>query len=126
VEEILPERSIAVSCETIRCWANRFGPDYAGRLRRKAPSPNDVRLDEVIVTISGRRHWLWRALDQGGYVLDEIVQTRRNTNPAKRLLIRPMTKQGCLPKRIVMDRLVPTARHDIKSYPRSSIDRTKA
>ena len=52
-----------------------------------------------------RRHWLWRAVDQNGYVLDEIVQSRRNTKAAKRLLIRLMKKQGCLPKRIVTDKL---------------------
>ena len=106
VEEMLLERGIVVSYETIRCWARKFGPDYARRLRRKAPSPDDVwHLDEVVVTIGGRKHWLWRAVDQDGYVLDEIVQTRRNTKAAKRLLTRLMKKQGCLPKRIVTDKL---------------------
>jgi putative transposase len=57
------------------------------------------------VTIGGRKHWLWRAVDQDGYVLDEIVQSRRNTKAAKRLLVRLMKKQGCLPKRIVTDKL---------------------
>lgn len=106
VEEMLLERGIVVSYETIRCWAKKFGPEYAGRLRRKPASPNDVwHLDEVVVTIGGKRHWLWRAVDQHGYVLDEIAQTRRNTKAAKRLLIRLMKKQGCLPKRIVTDKL---------------------
>lgn len=105
VEEMLLERGVVVSYETIRCWAKKFAPDYAGRLRRKAPNPTDVwHLDEVVVTIGGRKHWLWRAVDQDGYVLDEIVQARRNTKAAKRLLIRLM-KQGCLPKRIVTDKL---------------------
>jgi putative transposase len=62
-------------------------------------------LDEVIVTIGGRKYWLWRAVDQDGYVLDEIVQTCRNTKAARRLLSRLMTNQGCLPKRIVTDKL---------------------
>jgi putative transposase len=62
-------------------------------------------LDEVVVTIGGRKHWLWRAVDQDGYVLDEIVKTRRNTKAARLLLIRLMKKQGCLPKRIVTDKL---------------------
>jgi transposase-like protein len=67
VEEMLLERGIVVSYETIRCWAKKFGPDYTCRLRRKAPSPNDVwHLDEVVVTISGRRHWLWRAVQDEG------------------------------------------------------------
>ncbi|MBB6487092.1 transposase-like protein [Rhizobium lusitanum] len=58
------ERSIAVSHEAIRCWAKKFGPNYAGRLRRKAPGPNDVwYLDEVVVTLGERKHWLWRAVD---------------------------------------------------------------
>jgi putative transposase len=106
VEEMLLERVIVVSYETVRCWAKKFGRDYAGRLRRKPPRASDVwHLDEVVVTIGGRKHWLWRAVDQDGYVLDEIVQSRRNTKAAKRLLIRLMKKQGCLPKRIVTDKL---------------------
>ncbi|WP_234851536.1 IS6 family transposase, partial [Sinorhizobium meliloti] len=85
VEEMLLERGIVVSYETIRCWAKKFGRDYAGLLRRKAPSPNDVwHLDEVVITIGGKRHWLWRAVDRDGYVLDEIVQARRNTKAARR------------------------------------------
>ena len=106
VEEMLLERGIVVSYETIRCWAKKFGSEYAGRMRRKAPSPIDVwHLDEVVVTISGRKHWLWRAVDQDGYVLDEIVQARRNTRAAKGLLIRLMKRQGRLPKLIVTDKL---------------------
>jgi len=106
VEEMLLERGIVVPYETIRCWAKKFGPAYAARLRRKAPSPSDVwHLDEVVVTIGGRKHWLWRAVDQDGYVLDEIVQAHRNTKAAKPVLVRLMKKQGCLPKRIVTDKL---------------------
>ncbi|MGM4986132.1 IS6 family transposase [Rhizobium sp. 11_C7_N12_5] len=106
VEEMLLERGIVVSYETIRCWAKKFGPIYAGRLRRKVPSASDIwYLDEVVVTIGGKKHWLWRAVDQDGYVLDEIVQARRNTKAARRLLIRLMKRQGCLPKRIVTDKL---------------------
>jgi putative transposase len=106
VEEMLLERGIVVSYETVRCWAKKFGPEYAARLRWKSPSPGDVwHLDEGVVTISGRKHWLWRAVDQDGYVLDEIIQIRRNTKAAKRLLRRLMKKQGCLPKRIVTDKL---------------------
>jgi putative transposase len=62
-------------------------------------------LDEVVITIAGRKHWLWRAVDQDGYVLDEIVQNRRNTKAAKRLLTRLLKKQGIAPKRIVTDKL---------------------
>ena len=86
VEEMLLERGIVVSYETIRRWGKKFGPDYARRLRRKQPSRDDIwHLDEVVITIAGRIHWLWRAVDQDGYVLDEIVQNRRNTKAAKRL-----------------------------------------
>ena len=106
VEEMLLERGIVVSYETIRCWAKKFGPHYACRLQRKSPKPSDVwHLDEGVVTIGGKKHWLWRAVDQDGYVLDDIVQSRRNTKAAKRLLVRLVKQQGCLPKRIVTDKL---------------------
>lgn len=106
VEEMLLERGIIVSYETIRRWALKFGPQYARRLRRKPPSPNDVwHLDEVVISIAGKKHWLWRAVDQDGYVLDEIVQSRRNTKAAKRLLTRLMKKQGMVPKRMITDKL---------------------
>jgi putative transposase len=106
VEEMLLERSIVVSYETIRRWGKKFGPEYARRLRRKPPSHNDIwHLDEVVISISGKKHWLWRAVDQDGYVLDEIVQSRRNTKAAKRLLTRLLKRQGAAPKRIITDKL---------------------
>jgi putative transposase len=106
VEEMLLERGIVVSYETIRRWGRKFGPQYARRLRRKRPSRNDVwHLDEVVVMIAGKKHWLWRAVDQDGYVLDEIIQRRRDTNAAKRLLVRLLKKQGCAPKRMITDKL---------------------
>ena len=99
VEEMLLERGIVVSYETIRRWGKKFGPDYARRLRRKPPRPNDIwHLDEVVICSAGKKHWLWRAVDQDGYVLDEIVQSRRNTKAAKRLLTRLMKKQGMAPR----------------------------
>jgi putative transposase len=107
VEEMLLERGIAVSYETIRRWGRKFGPEYARRLRRKPPRPTDIwHLDEVVISIAGKKHWLWRAVDQDGYVLDEIVQSRRNTKAARRLLTRLMKKQGMAPKRIVTDKLL--------------------
>ena len=106
VEKMLLERGIVVSYETIRRWGKKFGPEYAQRLRHKQPSSGDVwHLDEVIVSIAGQKHWLWRAVDQHGYVLDEIVPNRRNTKAAKRLLTRLMKKQGVAPKRIITDKL---------------------
>jgi putative transposase len=106
VEEMLLERGIVVSYETIRRWAIKFGADYAHRLKRKTPSRFDIwHLDEVVITINGEQRWLWRAVDQDGYVLDEIVQARRDTKAAKRLLTRLLKKQGCPPKRIITDKL---------------------
>ena len=89
VEEMLQERGIVVSYETVRRWAMKFGRDYARSLKRKRASRRDIwHLDAVVVTIGGKQHWLWRAVDQDGYILDEIVQTRRDTEAAKRLLTR--------------------------------------
>src|SRR5919107_166791 len=106
VEEMLLERGILVSYETVRRWALKFGPAYARRLKRKPPSRRDIwHLDEVVVTISGQKHWLWRAVDQDGYVLNEIVQSRRDTKAAKRLLRRLLKKQGCPPRRMITDKL---------------------
>lgn len=97
---MLPERGIVVSYETIRRWGRKIGPAYAKQLRWKRPSRQDVwHLDEVVISIAGRKHWLWRAVDQDGYVLDEIVQSRRDTKAAKRLLIRLLKKAGMPPKR---------------------------
>ena len=106
VEEMLLERGIAVSYETIRRWGRKHGPDYVRRIRRKPPSSSDIwHLDEVAVHINGKRCWLWRAVDQDGCVLDEIVQNRRNTKAARRLLMRLLKKQGMLPKRMITDKL---------------------
>lgn len=106
VEGMLLERGIIVSYETIRRWGRKFGPAYAKQLRRKKPSHRDIwYLDEVVVSIGGKKHWLWRAVDQDGYVLDEIVQARRNTKAAKRLLVRLIKKQGIRPKRIIIGKL---------------------
>ncbi|WP_114948419.1 IS6 family transposase [Microvirga calopogonii] len=106
VEEMLLERGIVVSYETVRRWALKFGPTYARHLQRKTPSRRDIwHLDEVVITISGRKHWLWRAVDQDGYVLDEVIQTRRDTKAAKRLLRRLLRKQGGPPRRMITDKL---------------------
>ncbi len=106
VEEMLLERGILVSYESVRRWALKFGHAYTRRLRRKKPSRRDIwHLDEVVITISGQKHWLWRAVDQDGYILDEIVQTRRDTKAAKRLLKRLLKKQGRPPKRLITDKL---------------------
>ncbi|SFD27720.1 IS6 family transposase [Tropicimonas isoalkanivorans] len=105
VEEMLLERGIDVSYETIRRWVRKFGPQIARNLRRRQRRPGDIwHLDEVVVVISGRKFWLWRAVDQDGTVLEEILQSRRNKRAAKRLL-RSLIKRFGLPKRIVTDKL---------------------
>ena len=84
----------------------KFGPAYAKQLRRRRPSLRDIwHLDEVVISIPGRKHWLWRAVDQDGYVLDEIVQSRRDTIAVRRLLCRLLKKQGLPSKRIITDKL---------------------
>ena len=78
-------RGVVVSYETIRSWCAKFGPDYAAQLRRRRPRPGDKwHLDEVFVKIHGTTHYLWRAVDQHGTVLDILVQNRRNTKATKR------------------------------------------
>jgi putative transposase len=100
------ERGIVVSYETIRRWGRNFGPAYAKQLGRRRPSRQDVwHLDDVVISIAGRKHWLWRAVDQDGYVPDEIVQSRRDTKAAKPLLISLLKKAGMPPKRIITDKL---------------------
>ena len=74
VEELLAERGITVSYETVRQWCQKFGPTFANRLRRRRPRPGDKwHRDEMVLKINGQRHWLWRAVDQDGIVLDILV-----------------------------------------------------
>ena len=87
VEEMLAARSIEVSLETVRQWALKFGQSFANQIRRRLPAAGDKwHLDEVVISIAGRKHWLWRAVDQHGVVLDILVQSRCNAMAAKRLL----------------------------------------
>jgi putative transposase len=106
VEEMFLQRGVDVSYETIRRWVTKFGPPIARGLRRRQPRPGDIwHLDEVVVKINGRKYWLWRAVDQDGLVLDEVLQSKRNTQAAKRLLRRLMKQHGLAPKRIITDKL---------------------
>jgi len=106
VEELMLERGVDVSYETIRRWTVKFGPLIAHVLRRRQPRPGDVcHLDEVVVKIAGRSYWLWRAVDQHGVVLEEILQSRRDKRAAKRLLVKLMKRWGFVPKRIITDKL---------------------
>ena len=106
VEELLIERGVDVSYETIRRWVDKFGTTYAKRIRSRSESPSPVwHLDEVYTKINGKMVYLWRAVDDEGTVLDIVVQKRRNTKAAMRLLRKLLRNQGIKPNRIVTDRL---------------------
>lgn len=105
VEDLLAERGVIVSREAIRLWVNRFGQHFAQCVRRDRPRPNDKwHLDEVVITIRGKKHWLWRAIDADGDVLDILVQTRRNAKTAKRFFRRLIAQFG-EPRVVITDKL---------------------
>lgn len=105
VEDLLAERSIIVSREAIRLWVNRFGQHFAHCVRRDRPRPNDKwHLDEVVITIRGKKHWLWRAIDADGDVLDILVQTRRSAKAATRFFRRLIAQFG-EPRVVITDKL---------------------
>ncbi|WP_321959026.1 IS6 family transposase [Burkholderia cenocepacia] len=105
VEEMLGARGIELTYETVRRWATKFGLAIAKRIRSTAPGRGDKwHLDEAVVTINGTKHWLWRTVDQHGAVLDVLVQRRRDTAAAKRLMRKLLKRHGC-PHVIVTDKL---------------------
>ena len=106
VEEMLAARGITVSHETVRQWALKFGQGFANEIRRRLPRPGDKwHLDEVQIKIAGEKHWLWRAVDQDGIVLDGLVQSRRDKRAAERLLRRLLKRQGRAPRVLVTELL---------------------
>src|SRR5205823_9187764 len=106
VEELLAERGLDLSYETIRRWVLKFGPLLARRLRPRRPRPGDRwHLDEMVVRIAGKRVYLWRAVDHEGEVLDMLVQSRRDSRAALRLMRKLLRKQGFVPKLLVTDKL---------------------
>ena len=106
VEELLAERGIDVSNETIRRWVLKFGRLYAQRLRRSRPKPDDRwHLDEMFVTIRGKRMYLWRAVDSEGEVLDFLIQSKRNKAAALKLMRKLLKTHGFAPRFIVTDKL---------------------
>ena len=106
VEEMLAARGIAVSYETVRRWANIFGKACARRLRAIRLTRGDKwHLDEMVIKLNGRLRWLWRAVDQHGAVLDVLVQSRRDTRAAKRLMHKLLKNQGYAPRVMVTDKL---------------------
>ena len=106
VEDLLAERGISVSYEAIRLWCNKFGTKYARRLRRNYQGFGDTFfIDEVFVKIQGKQHYLWRAVDQDGEVVDVFLQTRRDGKAAKRFFRRLLKKHRGEPRIIVTDKL---------------------
>src|SRR5271165_3933582 len=106
VEELLAARGIIVSHETVRQWARKFGQQFANQIRRRLPRVGDKwHLDEVVLKIAGVKHWLWRAVDQTGIVLDVLVQRRRDKQAAKRLLRKLLKKQMRPPRVMITDKL---------------------
>jgi putative transposase len=106
VELLLAERGVIVSYETARRWCKKFGQTFANRLRRRRPRPGDKwHMDEVFIRIQGVQHYLWRAVDQDGVVLDILVQPRRDGQAAKRFFRRLLRGLDYVPRVIVTDKL---------------------
>jgi len=127
VEDLLAERGVIVSYETIRQWSRKFGGEYARKLKRRQGRLGDTwHLDELFVTIQGERQYLWRAVDQDGDVIDILVQPRRDRRAAKRFFRKLLKGQGCEPRRLVTDKLrrygaahrtvMPSVLHDTTRY----------
>ena len=126
-EDLLAQRGITVSYETIRQWCQTFGLDYARRLRKRRGRLGDTwYLDEVFVNIQGRRQYLWRAVDQDGDVIDILVQSRRNRQSATRFFRTLLKDQGRVPRRVITDKLrsyaaahrlvMPSVAHSTRQY----------
>jgi len=127
IEDLLAERGIAVSYEAIRLWCAKFGPEFTKRLRRNHRGYGDTfYIDEVFVKVQGKQHYLWRAVDQDGEVVDVFLQSRRDGNAAKRFFKRLLRVHGSEPRRIVTDKLrsygvahrelMPDVVHDTAQY----------
>ena len=95
VEDLLAERGLDISYETVRRWFLKFGAPIARNLRRMRPTPSDYwHLDEMVIVVRGRRQWLWRAAGNEGEVLDFLVQPKRNAKAALKLMRKLLKKQG--------------------------------
>ena len=127
IEDLLAERGIWVTYESIRLWCIKFGPRYAKRLKCRHTGYGDTFfIDEVFVKIRGKQHYLWRAVDQDGEVIDVFLQARRDGKAAKRFLMRLLTVHGGAPRKMVTDKLgsyaiahrelIPNSIHDTSRY----------
>ena len=127
IEDLLAERGIEVSYESIRLWCNKFGPQYARRLKHRHPGYGEpFYIDEVFVKIRGQQQYLWRAVDQDGEVVDVFLQSRRDGAAVKRFFKRLIRNHGSEPRKIVTDKLrsygvahrevIPETIHDTSQY----------
>lgn len=127
VEDLLAERGIKVSYESIRRWCKKYGPCYRRALKRREGKLGDKwYCDEVFISINGRQYYLWRAVDQDGDVLDILVQRRRNQAAAERFFSKVLKGQGEQPREVITDKLasyaparraiLPNAEHNTKPY----------
>ncbi|PRC93538.1 Transposase [Solimicrobium silvestre] len=106
IEEMMGKRGVIVFYETIRDWSQKFGGIYAKRLRARSNRPNDYwHLDEVYLSINGKSHYLWRAVDQDGEILDILVQPRRNKYAVKKFFRKLLKKLHYIPRVIITDKL---------------------
>lgn len=107
VEDLLAARGIIVSHQTVRLWAEKFGRHFANDIRKRFAGRlgDKWHLDEVVITIGGRKQWLWRAVDLDGFVLDVLVQSSRNAKAAKRLMRKLLKAQGRAPRVMINDKL---------------------
>ncbi|EFH80902.1 IS6 family transposase [Ktedonobacter racemifer] len=106
VEELMAERGVVLTFETVRQWCLNFGQMYANELRHRRAKPGDKwHLDEVFLTIKGKRQYLWRAIDQHGNVLDILVQSRRNKQAAKKFFRKLLKGLEYAPRVIITDKL---------------------
>jgi len=106
VEEMMLARGVVVSHETVRQWCAKFGQTYANALRRRLPRPGDKwHLDEVFIKIGGKTHYLWRAVDQDGSVLDLLVTSRRDAKAATRFFRKLLRGWRSVPRVLITDKL---------------------
>ncbi len=106
VEELLAARGVILTYETVRQWCRKFGQTYANALRHRRPRPGDKwHLDEVFITINGVQHYLWRAVDQDGAVLDILVQSRRDKRAATKFFRRLLKDLAYVPRVLITDKL---------------------
>jgi putative transposase len=135
IEDFLAERGIAVSRETIRLWCVKFGALYTRRLKRRHRGYGDTfYIDEVFVKINGKQHYLWRAVDQDGEIVDVFLQAKRDGAAAKRFFKRLLRSYGGVPRKIVTDKLrsygvahrelIPETIHSAKQYEKNRAEQS--